>query len=211
MIKLVKQLVESFIRNIGGVFGIKLRYLYYKHQFKTCGSKIIIEPGVFFENAEFMVFGSNIWIDKNVILVGGAFNSTGRNFSQKGKTLVKWGELNISDGVHIAPFTLIQAHGGVKIGKNVTVASGSKIYSLSHHYKNLENLKDTKRYSFSSMANLEDQYMIIGNVIVGDYAAIGLNSVILPGSYIPNGTWVSVMSTVNSSDQMLSNSVFKSN
>ena len=112
--------------------------------------------------------------------------------------------------MHIAPFSLVQAHGGVKIGENVTIASGSKIYSLSHHYKNLNNPDDPKRYSFSTMAKPEDQFLIIGNVIIEDHAAIGLNSVILPGTHIPNGTWIGVMSTVSSKEKLTPNSVFQS-
>ncbi|MEO6347916.1 MAG: hypothetical protein ABIO60_08395 [Aquaticitalea sp.] len=203
-----KKLLESCIRNIGGAVGRKIRYFYYKGQFKSCGNNVIIEEGVFFESPETMHFGSNVWIDKHTILLGGAFNPKDRQFHVKGSQELSWGDLIISDGVHIAPFSLIQAHGGVKIGENVTVASGSKIYSLSHHYKNLDDPLDSKRYSFSTMAKKEDQFMIIGNVIIGDNAAIGLNSVILPGSIVPNGTWIGVLSALSSKDSLEPNTVF---
>lgn len=206
----IKRLLESFIRNIGGALGRKLRFWYYKTQFKSCGSRISIAEGVFFENPKTMVLGNDIWIDKNAMLIAGPFNSKDRQFYQKGLEDIKWGELIISDGVHIAPQSLVQAHGGVKIGTNVTIASGSKIYSLSHHYKNLNDKTDTKRYSFSSMAAKKDQFLIVGNVIIGDNAAIGLNSVVLPGSKIPNGVWVSVSSVVSGSEFIEENTVFSS-
>jgi galactoside O-acetyltransferase len=210
MLKHLKKLTEALIRNIGGAVGVRIRYLYYKKQFKTCGSKVIIEEGVYFENLKSISLGNNIWIDKQTILLGGPFNPNSRNYYQKGSVIVNWGDLVVSDGVHIAPFSLVQAHGGVHIGKNVTIASGSKIYSLSHHYKNLNNPNDPKRYSFSTMAKAEDQFLIIGNVIIEDDAAVGLNSVILPGTHIPRGTWIAAMSTISSKTQLIPNSVYKS-
>ena len=210
MVKQIRRLIESFIRNIGGAFGRKLRFWYYRTQFKSCGTHIIIEEGVFFENPNAIILGDNIWIDKNTILLAGAFNSNERKFYQKGVAEINWGELIIDNNVHIAPFTLIQAHGGVKIGKNVTIASGSKLYSLSHHYQNLNDKTDSKRYAFSSMASLKDQFLIIGNIIVGDNSAIGLNSVVLPGSNIPNGTWVGVSSVLSGDETLEESSVFLS-
>ncbi len=206
----LKRLIESFIRNIGGALGLKLRFWYYKTQFKSCGSHIIIGEGVFFENPKTMILGSDIWIDKNSILLAGAFNSKDRKFHQKGSEDIKWGELIIGNNVHIAPFSLVQAHGGIKIGSNVTIASGSRIYSLSHHYKNLNDQTDLKRYSFSSMAPKGEQFLIVGNVSIGDKAAVGLNSVILPGSKIPNGAWIAVSSVVTGSELIEENSVFSS-
>jgi acetyltransferase-like isoleucine patch superfamily enzyme len=210
MLNQFKRLFESSIRNIGGLLGRKLRFWYYRTQFESCGSNIIIHEGVFFENPKTMVLGNNIWIDKNAILLGGAFNSKDRKFYQKGLVDIEWGDLIIGDNVHVAAHSLIQAHGGVKIGSNVTIASGSKIYSLSHHYKNLNDSTDSKRYSFSSMAPKEDQYLIVGNISIGDKAAVGLNSVVLPGSKIPNGAWLAVSSVVNGNDVIEENSVFSS-
>lgn len=206
----IKRLIEALIRNIGGALGRKLRFWYYRTQFKSCGSHIVIDEGVFFVDPKSMVLGDNIWIDKNVILLAGAFKSKDRKFHQKGMIELDWGSLIIGDNVHLAAQSLIQAHGGVKIGSNVTIASGSKIYSLSHHYKNLNDSSDSMRYSFSSMAPNEEQYLIVGNVSIGDKAAVGLNSVVLPGSKIPNGAWVSVSSIVKASDIIEKNTVFPS-
>ena len=47
------------------------------------------------------------------------------------------------------------------------------------------------------MAKSEDQFLIVGNVIIGKNAAIGLNSVVLPGTEIPNGTWLGVLSLIS--------------
>ena len=199
---------ESLIRNIGGSIGRKIRYSYYKRRFESCGSNVIIEEGVFFQNPNFMTFGSNIWIDKNSILIAGPFDNSKRKFKVKGDIKIPFGNLILSDGIHIAPFSLIQSHGGVFIGRNVTIASGSKIYTLSHHYRNLDDKSDLKRYCFSSMAPVEDQYLIVGNVVFEDFSALGINSVILPGAIIPTGTWVGVLMSLSKPLEE-SNSIFK--
>jgi len=202
-------LFEGLIRNIGGALGRKIRYKYYKKRLEGCGENVIIEEGVYFQNPKDIKLSNNVWIDKQAILIAGAFNSKDRKYFQKGESIIPWGKLLIADGVHIAPQTIIQAHGGLSIGKNVTIAAGAKVYTLSHHYKNLEDVTDSKRYSFSSMADKEDQFMIVGNVIIENNAAIGLNSVILPGTTVPEGTWIGILSTPN--NQLLDpNSVFSS-
>ena len=209
MINILKKIIESLIRNIGGRFGVKIRYFYYKNQFYSCGKNVIIEEGVFFENPQNMSLGNNIWIDKSVVLIAGAFKPNNRNYYQKENKSIEWGDLIISNGVHIAPFSLIQAHGGLKIGENVTIASGAKLYSLSHHYRNLIDENDNKRYSFSTMAKIENQFLIVGNITIGDNAAVGINSVILPGTDIPDGTWIGVLSVVNN-NKLKSNTIFTS-
>ncbi len=203
------KLVQSLLRPISGGIGRKLRYTYYRNKFKSCGKNVIIDEGVYFENFHTISIGNNVWIDRNTIFLGGAFNSIDRQFYQSGKSEIPWGMLSLANGVHIAPFSLIQSHGGVSIGEDVTIASGSKIYSLSHHYRNLNDKDDKKRYSFSTMAEKIDQFMIVGNVIIGDRAAIGLNSVLLPGTVVPEGTWIGVMSTLNANDKIAPNSVYQ--
>lgn len=205
------KLVESLLRPISGGIGRKLRYAYYRGKFKSCGKKVIIDEGVYFENCNTLSIGNDVWIDKNTIFLGGAFNSQGRSFYETGKKEIPWGDLYLADGVHIAPFSLIQSHGGVSIGENVTIASGSKIYSLSHHYRNMNDVNDKKRYSFSTMADKSDQFMIIGNVIIGNRSAIGLNSVLLPGTNVPKGAWIATMSTLDGNDEIIPNSVYHKN
>jgi galactoside O-acetyltransferase len=185
---------EGLIRNIGGVLGRKVRYVYYKKRLGKCGENVIIEEGVHFQGAKNIEISNNVWIDKQAILIAGKFEPKGRKYSEKTDLGIPKGKLKILSGVHIAPQTIVQAHGGVQIGKNVTLASGSKVYSLSHHYRNLNDLNDKNRYCFSTMAPVEDQFLIVGNVLIEDNAAIGLNAVLLPGTHIPQGTWIGSLS-----------------
>jgi acetyltransferase-like isoleucine patch superfamily enzyme len=187
--------IELLIRPIDGKLGRWIRYIYYRKRLGSCGKHVVIEPGVFFQNPAFIFLGNNLWIDRYAILVAGPFSPGGRKFAQKANPDYngKAGELLISNGCHIAPFTLLQAHAGLYIGKNVTIASGAKVYTLSHHYKNVNDPTDTRRYSFSSMAPPEDQFLIAAPVVIEDDAAVGLNSVVLPGTTISKGSWLGVL------------------
>lgn len=209
MFSAFRQLLEGLIRNIAGPFGKKIRFWYYRNKFKTCGQNCIIEEGVYITNPQLISLGNNVWIDKNAILIAGAFNEKQRKYAEKGERKIQWGNLYIDDNCHIAPFTLIQAHGGVSIGKNVTIAAGAKVYSLSHHYRNINDKNDQKRYSFSSMANTDDQFLIVGNVLIGNNAAVGINSVILPGTSIPNGTWIGTLTSPLPEHSLIENEVYK--
>ena len=187
---------ESVIRNIDGFIGRKLRYVYYRRRLGQCGKNVVIEPGVFFQNPSCIYLHDNIWIDRFVILIAGPFNPGGRKFIKRENHNYHGepGHLILGNGVHIAPFALLQAHGGLSIGTNVTVASGAKVYSLSHHHSNLNDPLDNKRYSFSTMAPVADQFLILSPVVIDDNAAVGLNSVVLPGTTLKSGTWLGVLS-----------------
>ena len=112
---------EGVIRNISGPLGRKIRYSYYKRRLFFCGNNVIIDEGVYFDNPKSITIQKNVWIDRNTILTAGPFNKNSRKHKVKGEILIPMGELHIMEGAHIAPFTLIQAHGGVRIGKNVTI------------------------------------------------------------------------------------------
>lgn len=84
------------------------------------------------------------------------------------------GEIKIGDNTHIADFSYLSGLGGLKIGNNVAVSSGVKIYSHSNDYKNKTKLfrEQVKK----------------GEIIIGNNVLIGANVVILPGIKIGNNS-----------------------
>lgn len=193
--------MRALVIYMPGPTGRRLRYLYYKKKFKKCGKNVIIDEGVIIQNPKCISVGDNVWLDKYCVLIAGApdIKNSSRIFKIKENKRYKFerGELIIEDNVHIAPFCTIQAHGGVFIGKNTGIASGSRIYSLSHHYRNPNDQNDHFEYKFTPMAPKEEQSLISSPVYIGNSCAIGLNCVILPGSIVNDGTWVGVSSYVN--------------
>ena len=126
--------ILSTIRNISGPIGSVLRRKYYKTKLKHLGKNVAIETNVHIENPEYITIGDDTWIDKNVILIAGKPTKGERVFIEKENRSYKnkMGELKIGKSCHIAPNVVVQAHGGVEIRDYITLASGSKIYSMSH-------------------------------------------------------------------------------
>lgn len=194
-------LIELSVLNMPGPLGRALRYRYYRGRLKSLGKGVKFDVGIRILNPEHVSIGDNTWIDNYVVIVAGS-PSAG-----DGPTLIKenldfdlqLGEVKLGSNVHIANFVVIQGHGGVKIGNNLTVASGSKIYSMSHHHSNLVDRTDPRKYKFTGMVPRSEQSLIIGPVVVGNDAAIGLNSIILPGVTVGTGSWVGAASVVEQS------------
>lgn len=171
-------LIEGRIRNIGGGVGVRLRRFFYKRKFKSCGKNLRIDVGVVMEGLSYVSLGDNVWIDKNCILMAGKVDLP----SDKEKRFVNpeflftEGELHIGSNVHLAPGTIIQAHGGVAIGDNFTASAGCKIYSLS----NDPALCKMGTYSNSDIAYLKSQ------IVIGENVWLGLNTIVLGGTVHKN-------------------------
>jgi acetyltransferase-like isoleucine patch superfamily enzyme len=189
---------EGLIRNIGGPLGYKIRYWYYKKRLGKCGKGVRISEGVIITSPKDVYLDDNVWIDKYVVILTGK-PSKSRNYLKKTNTHYNYreGELHIQQGTHVAEFVVLQAHGGMLIKEKTGVASGAKIYTLSHHYRNLNNREDGKQYYFTPMVSDEEQFLIASPVVIGAKTAVGLNSVVLPGTHIPDGTWLGVNSFIS--------------
>lgn len=193
-------LIESAIRYVSGILGRKIRYYYYRRRLGECGNNVSIDEGVYFENPKDIMLGSNVWVDKNVIIIAGPPNLENRKIlikDTKEVNKVELGKVIIGNNCHIAPNVVLQGHGGIWIGKDSGVASGVKVYTLSHHYRNLESKSDAHIYKFTPCVPLGEQFLIAAPVILKKNNAIGLNTVILPGAVINENSWVGVSSTVS--------------
>ena len=158
-----------------------------------------IDVGVQIVGAGHVSIGDNTWIDKYVILLAGPLREGRRKVHRRPNPHYQGqeGELVIGRNCHIAPYVLLQAHGGLWLGDDVGVAAGSKIYSLSHHHRNLEEPADTREYVFTPCGLEEDQALIASPVVVGSRAAVALDVCILPGSTVGRGSWVGAKSLVS--------------
>jgi galactoside O-acetyltransferase len=89
------------------------------------------------------------------------------------------GELIIGNGVHIGIGNIIQAHGGIYIGNNVTTSAGVKMYSLSNYPYDENDLK-TITYA-NCMATGKISY-IMSPIVIEDGVWIALNCIVLGGT-----------------------------
>lgn len=191
-----ESLPELAVIHWPGPVGRRLRYWYYKRRLRHLGKNVVFEPGVHILNPSWVSIGDNSCIDFYSILVAGPPGGQMRKVTKKRNEFYPGGEgeLHIGRNCHIAPYSLVQAHGGVWIGDNASIASGVKIYSLSHHYRDLSNPADTTRFKFSPMVAPEEQALIMGAVVLEDNSGVGLHSILLPGATVREYSWVGVSS-----------------
>ncbi len=198
---LLTGLRELVVVYLPGPLGAHLRQRHYRGRLRHLGRDVQIEVGVQLVNPEWISIGDDCWIDRYAVLLGGPPREGGRKLARRPNADFHHteGELVIGKQVHIAPHAVVSGHGGVHIEGVTTVAAGAKVYSLTHHHRNLEDEADTTRYRFTSQAPDEQQALISAPVVIGEGAAVGLNAVVLPGVTIGRDAWVGAGAVVTDS------------
>lgn len=167
---------------MSGSLGRKLRYAYYRRKFKRCGKNVLIEEGVVICNPENISVGDNVWIDRYSILIAGSADikdgicKKRENHHFTGEP----GELVIGDCVHIGMFNILQAHGGISIGNNVTTSAGVKMYSLSN-YPYDENNREIITFANCMVKERDRVSYILSPIVVEDGVWIALDCLVLGG------------------------------
>lgn len=180
-----------------GAIGFRLRYRHWKKRLRHLGKGVLIDTGVYFQNPKFIFIDDNSWIDKNVIILAGMDHSKRKRvFIRKKEYNAEPGVVHVGKNVHIAPSCIISGiSAGVYISDDCNVAAHSKIYALSHHYRSKNDPKKVG-FSFGPRVSEDRQYMIEGPVYLGRNTGVALNTVILPGVFIPENCFVRINSVV---------------
>jgi acetyltransferase-like isoleucine patch superfamily enzyme len=198
----VSSILESLslwiVTDIPGPLGDRLRHLYYRRKLRALAPTARIDVGVQISNPQFVTLGDNTWVDKYVVINAGPPTVGRRRVSRRQNPDFRFseGSVVIGPNSHIAPHAVLNGHGGIHIEGDSTVAAGSRVYSLSHHHRNLDDPGDDRLYLFSSQAQQEWQSLLSAPVVIHRGGALALNSVILPGSTVGHDAWVTVGSVV---------------
>lgn len=91
--------------------------------------------------------------------------------------------LEIGDNVSILHFCFISSYGGVKIGSDVSIATGSKIFSSSHPF-NDPNVKIKAGKLIKQAVEIGEDVWLGANVVVTGGVKIGSGSVVGAGSVV---------------------------
>lgn len=194
-------LAEWIVVSAPGSLGRAIRYQYYRRRLRFVGRGVKFDVGVRILNPGYVSIGDNTWIDNYVVILAGPpkagdgpiLNKLNPDFD------LELGEVWIGCNVHISNFVVIQGHGGVKIGSDSAVASGSMLYSMSHHHSNLVDRSDRRKFKFTSMVERRKQSLICSPVVMGQDSALGLHSILLPGVTVGAGSWIGSGSVVSRS------------
>jgi acetyltransferase-like isoleucine patch superfamily enzyme len=180
----LRDIGKFFIIYMPGGFGVRLRYLYYKNKFRSCGTNVIIDVGVHIDGAELINIGDNVYIDKYCIIATGK-QLTGKikrkpNREFKGEE----GEIIIGNDIHIAQFCILMGYGGISIGDNSVLSSGCKIYSLTNTAYDLENKEEVVSLMPYKLAPF-----LISSVVFGQNVWLGLNCIVMPSVVIDKNSF----------------------
>lgn len=182
-----------------------LRSVYWKTRLGAMGERCHIDVGVVISCPELVFLGDDVWIDNYVMISAGRpieghrATKALQNPTYAGSA----GEVHIGSRSHVAPYALIQGHGGVSIGSDVTVGAHVALYSYSHHYKYpLDGPRSTPDDyhsvpKYSGLSPMSEQSMLIGAVTLADATAVLANSVVLPGTSVGRYTIVGAASLVS--------------
>lgn len=165
-------LIEDLIRWVSGPVGIRMRRFYYRQRLRRCGEGLVIEHGVSLINPDWIILGDRVWIDRNVTLIAGPPRvgceiELRENSSQR----IERGLIEIGSDAHLGIGSIIQGHGGVKIGEGFTMSPSAKIYSLSNDHRRCRE----GTVGGSKFAPL----YILSPVFIGKNVWLGLNSVMI--------------------------------
>lgn len=163
-------LIETLLRGLDGGVGRYLRYQYYRHRLSSCGKKVAIDTGVHFVNPKSIHLGNHVWIDSNVIIIGGTDKmhvTNQREISTSHSKMVIRGQVHIGEYSHIGVGTLIQGHGGVFMDAYCTTSAGCKIYSFSNDVQKCRT------------GTIKDAHFVVHPVLIGSNSWLGINSTVL--------------------------------
>lgn len=198
IIRLVPDALSLLIAYWPGRLGNHLRYRYYKRRLKYLGKGAVLDVGVHLVNPSYISIGDNTHVDRLVTLVAGPPRASKRHVIHKANPAFRHeiGEIHIGRNVHIAPEVYLLGHGGISVGDDSGIASGARVFSTSHHYRNPDDSADRTLYKYSTRVPDDEQVIIVGPVVMEENTALGLNSVMLPGSTIGANSWVGILSSV---------------
>jgi acetyltransferase-like isoleucine patch superfamily enzyme len=195
--KILRPLIEAFLRPIDGGLGEQLRYRYYRRRLKACGANVRIGINVRLTGLEHISVGDDVWIDDGCILNAGLPNNFGdrevkrRDNPDYGPAD---GALRLGSYIHVAPGCILNAFGGgIEIGDHCGLSSGVKIYSMSNHYRSFEDPTHitysnpmTKRLpvvlSICPVKMGRNCFVTLGATLLG--GTLGENSYVTPGALV---------------------------
>lgn len=173
--KFIQMVVKASPRNAIGFF---LRGCYWKTKLRYLGMDTLIDEFVEINRPDLVEIGSCCHLDRNVLL------SVGNDS----------GEIVIGNHVFFGPDCHIAGRGGVEIHDYAALAADVHIYSVTNVPYHVERMGEL--ISMSHTLPATQQSTIEGRVMIGKYAVIGFNSLIMPGVSLGTGAIVHAFSEV---------------
>lgn len=190
-------LYHMIISYLPGSLGYFLRYRYWKKRLRYLGGNVKIEPGVYFQNPDYISIGDNCWIDRNVIILAGLDKSDREKISRKNRLFQgEHGVVHVGKNVHLGPGCILSGiSAGIYISDDCGFSAHCKIYAFSHHYRSKLDPKNDNIH-FGPRVSHNRQCLIEGPIFFGKNTGVALNVVVLPGVAVPENCFVMINSVI---------------
>lgn len=171
------------LQNLPGEAGVRLRRWYWGGRLKRMGKGVRIGAGVVIRRPEWVSVGDASFIDDHCVIMAGPVQGdfpvtrkANRDFPHAE------GEVVIGARVHIAPFCLVNGHGGVSFGDDSGLGAVTTLYSLTNmHYDPADRGREVNMSACSLPAS---QLLLSAPVVVGRNALVLGHSMVLPGATV---------------------------
>jgi putative colanic acid biosynthesis acetyltransferase WcaF len=166
---------------LDGPLGFYLRYKYYKLKCLNLGKNVKFGVGVLLRNPQYVSIGDNTCIDDYAIIIAG-YNKNDkrrRRFLKNKNYSGEYGYVTIGRNCHISPNVFVLGIGGLFIGDDSVLGINSAIYTFTNMFNDFEY--KSKIIYMSNMSSFENQYMVIGPVVIEENCDILYSSFVSPG------------------------------
>ncbi len=187
---------RMFVRHLPGPLGWALRRRYWGRRLGSLGAKVRIDEGVQIVNPENVFIGDGCWLATNVFIGAGAASTEGREVVVRENPDFRGerGQVRIGADTYIAPASLVNGHGGVEIGENVSLGAAAKLYSSSHHYRAPGDPPGVPSVGAGMRrepkGDVGRQALSVGPVVIADESFVGSHAIVMPGVTIGPRTWL---------------------
>ena len=180
---------------VPGATGRGLRRAWYSRRLRSCGRNLCIDEGVIIDHPEYVSIGDDVWIDRYCILTAGPTSGERRILTRhhvkSAEPPPREGDLEIGDGVHLAPFCVVQAHGGVRIAPRCGFSTGVRLYSCINLATNPHHPGERIHFGPGSHSAYT-----IGPIVLEENVGVSVDVLILPGVSIGRASFVDARSIV---------------
>ncbi|MGB0652287.1 MAG: hypothetical protein ACPGQL_03715 [Thermoplasmatota archaeon] len=190
---------ELLVTHMPGPTGLQMRRRYWGKRLGHMGKNVRIDPGVYITNPEYVHLYDGCWVDRGVMLLAGPDKSDRPRVNLPNPGYEdKPGELHVGKQVHLGPFSLVIAAGGVRFDDLVAFAGGVRVFSFTNHGWS-EFDPGNRDYISSPRGPHEYQFMIEGPVRLERNVVVAAQAIVLPGVHVGPDSGIMLNTVVNQS------------
>ncbi len=177
---------------VGAVFRLtynKIKYPLYKLRFRKIGAGCFIGRKTILEHSRKIELGNKVIIEDYSNLCANTSEGKiklGNNVMVFKNSVIKCGgkgSIEIGDNSTINPFCILEGYGGLKIGKGVRIASGTKIIATNHDFSDIKVPIFEQGFTSKGII-IEDDVWIGSNVCILDGTKISKGSIVAAGAVV---------------------------